>query len=129
MDFSQYLIATDLDGTFFNRESLPAPANLKALERDREGGGLFTVSTGRVHATVIPCFQGIEQVANVPGVLCNGNYLYDFATQTPYFEQYLPRELAEELLRFALDEFPQTPMRACVFRGIYYYLISEQERV
>lgn len=129
MDFSKYLIATDLDGTFFDRTSHPAPANLEALERFRAGGGLFTVASGRVHTTILPCIENIREIVNVPAVVCNGNYLFDFHTGIPYFEQRLPQDIAKELLAFAAEEFPNVPLRGCIFEGTYYHHITEMEQL
>ena len=47
-DFSDFLIASDLDGTFLC-EGQAVARNLAALERFRAGGGIFTIATGRSH--------------------------------------------------------------------------------
>ena len=42
--FENYLLAVDLDGTFFNDEAKPPENNMKALDEFRNNGGLFTAS-------------------------------------------------------------------------------------
>jgi hypothetical protein len=55
-DFSKYIIATDLDGTFFNDHSQFVSRNVEAIKRFCAGGGLFTLATGRVQLT----FETVE---------------------------------------------------------------------
>ena len=127
-DFSDYLIVSDMDGTFLDKDSKAVPANLQALERFRAGGGLFTLASGRVHSVIKPCFDRIEEVVNVPVVACNGTYLYDFKANVPYFEERLPQPLVLELVEFLKKEFPQIPLRACAFEGVYYHILSESSK-
>ena len=119
-DFSRYLIASDLDGTFFDKTAHPASANLKALARYRAGGGLFTIATGRVYHALPLTIPGIDKMLNAPAVLCNGTYLYDFATNTSYHEQCFSPELAKELMHFVETSFPDVPIIGCAREGLYY---------
>lgn len=102
MDFSKYLIVTDLDGTFFAPGGKMVPRNLEALERFRAGGGLFTVATGRVHMNIRNIFGNPETVVNAPVVMANGAYLYDFSKKEILMLEGLDKDLAGELLDFAL---------------------------
>lgn len=111
MDFSKFLIATDLDGTFFADGSKLVPRNLEAIERFRAGGGLFTFATGRVQLNIHRRIPQPEQLLSAPAVMCNGAYLYDFATRTAYFEEFLPESAAREVLAFAKASFPDVAFR------------------
>ena len=51
-DFSDILLITDLDGTFFGAGGKLVPRNLEALARFRAGGGQFTIATGRLHLNI-----------------------------------------------------------------------------
>lgn len=111
MDFSGFLIATDLDGTFFADGAQLVPRNLEAIERFRAGGGLFTFATGRMHLNLYRRIPHPEQLLSAPAVMCNGSYLYDFAARTAYFEEFLPEAAAREVLAFAKASFPDVAFR------------------
>ena len=80
-DFSNFLIATDLDGTFLNKDVKVVPRNLEAIDYFRAHGGLFTVNTGRAHTTLLSSIPDAARVLNAPGALCNGAYLYNYQTK------------------------------------------------
>ncbi|MBR7182271.1 MAG: HAD-IIB family hydrolase [Clostridia bacterium] len=117
-DFSKYLIATDLDGTFFDEHSQFVPRNVEALERFRAGGGLFTVATGRVQMNMWRRFGEFAAVLSSPAVMSNGAYLFDFTDGTAYLEEFIPAEIAEEILDLAHTEFPEVPFRVHIPNGL-----------
>ena len=88
-DFSKFVIASDLDGTFAISGKLVA-RNLEALERFRAGGGLFTIATGRAHLNLRSAIGEPTRLINAPAICDNGAYLYDFVQC---------RNLQEDLLR------------------------------
>lgn len=110
-DFSRFMIVTDLDGTFFADGSGLVPRNLEAIERFRAGGGLFTLATGRVQLNLYHRLPHPEQLLSAPAVMCNGAYLYDFATRVAYFEEFLPESVAREILAFSRANFPEVAFR------------------
>lgn len=105
-DFSRYLIVTDLDGTFLTKSSGISERNLRALERYRAGGGLFTVATGRTYTNIRPLLPNVEELLNTPAVLCNGACLYDFAERHALYEAMMPEAEVTRLLEFAAVEVP-----------------------
>ncbi len=111
MDFSKFLIATDLDGTFFADGSKTVQRNLDAIARFRAGGGMFTFSTGRVQLNVHKRIPHPEVLLSAPAVMCNGAYLYDFSTHTALFEEFMPENLTREVLAFARERFPDVAFR------------------
>lgn len=120
-DFSGYLIASDLDGTLFDKSSHIAPGNLEAIERFRAGGGLFTVNTGRTHHSIRCAIQDVEGLVNAPIVHCNGAYLYDFHKKEFLSEQIMPEANTRALLDFLLTKHPEMPFRAMARHQIRYY--------
>ena len=110
-DFSRYIIATDLDGTYFGPGGVSVPRNEAAVKRFQAGGGLFTVSTGRVHLNIRGAIGEPAALLNAPAVLCNGAYLYDFQEGRPYAPQLMPADDAKELLTFARQNFPHVDFR------------------
>ena len=117
-DFSKYLIATDLDGTFFDDYSQFVPRNVKALERFRAGGGLFTVATGRVQMNMWRRFGEFSAVLSSPAVMSNGAYLFDFTDGTAYLEEFIPAEIAEGILELAHTKFPEVSFRVHIPNGL-----------
>lgn len=110
-DFQNYLLITDLDGTFLGKGGRLVPRNLEALARFRAGGGLFTIATGRVHLNIRAAISSPETLCSFPAVLSNGAYLYDFQTHRALHEQFLPAECAERLIRLSRERFPDVPFR------------------
>ena len=104
-DFSKYLIATDLDGTFFGRRSELLARNLDAVARFKAGGGRFTAATGRIHLDMLHLIPQAAELFNAPGILGNGSYLYDFGTGTSLCETLLDPRLTMDFIRYvqALD--------------------------
>lgn len=72
------MIATDIDGTIkpFGK---PIPrANHEAIRRFVDGGGLFTVVTGRSIGAVLPAIRELELTG--PMLVNNGSTAYNYAT-------------------------------------------------
>ena len=76
-DFSDILIITDLDGTFFGKDSRLVPRNLEAVERFKAGGGFFTLATGRMHCNMMKDLPVAAELVNAPMSACNGALLCD----------------------------------------------------
>ena len=110
-DFSQFLIASDLDGTFLC-EGRITERNLKALERFRAGGGIFTIATGRSHLNVRSAIGEPTALINAPAICDNGAYLYDFEKKESLYPDLLRPEDAKELIAFAKAKFPHVRFSA-----------------
>lgn len=117
MNFSQYMILTDLDGTFLHHGT-PVPRNIEAVRRFCEGGGLFSIATGRTHYTVRTPLPDIEALINLPAVVCNGAYLYDYKTGTVLDECFISASLCDELVAFIEQHAADVPCRLSVPGGI-----------
>lgn len=109
--FENYLIATDLDGTFFAKGGRTVPRNLEAVERFCRNGGRFTIATGRLHRNIRVAIPHPEQLCNAPIVMSNGAYLYDFATNTATHSRFFAEADARDVLRFAKENFPDVQFR------------------
>lgn len=71
--FKGYLICTDIDGTLVNSDGELTENNLKAIRAFQQGGGLFTVSTGRTSDYV----RRFPFVPNAPVISVNGTVIFD----------------------------------------------------
>lgn len=118
-DFSRYLIAADLDGTFLGPRGLLVERNLDALERFKAGGGLFTFDTGRQHYNIEGAIPDPAGLVNAPAVLCNGAYLYDFAKKWVFDADFVDEGLSRALFRMVRRDYPdlwlRVPTPDCVF--------------
>lgn len=110
-DFSDFLIASDLDGTFLCEGRLVA-RNLAALERFRAGGGIFTLATGRAHLNVRSAVGEPTALINAPAICDNGAYLHDFWGGQSLQQDLLRPEDARELIAFAKARFPHVRFSA-----------------
>ena len=111
-DFSKFLIATDLDGTFICH-GRRLPVNERAVEEFKAGGGIFTIATGRLHLNVRAAVGDPRTLLNAPAVLCNGAYLYDFQRDriVPGTDECMPPDAAREVLGLLRAEFPDMLFR------------------
>lgn len=111
-DFSRFLIATDLDGTFVFR-GRPVPVNERAVAEFCEGGGIFTIDTGRLHPTVRSAIGEPCRLINAPAVLSGGAYLYDFEVGqiVPQTAEYMSPADTRELLALIHGRFPDVLFR------------------
>lgn len=104
-DFSKFLIVTDLDNTFL-ADGKPVPRNLEALQRFRDGGGIFTIATGRAHLNTRSAIGDPCQLLNAPAICDNGAYLYDFFKKESLYQDLIRAEDARDLIAFAKTHFP-----------------------
>ena len=79
MDYSHYLIVTDLDGTFFGKGARLVERNLAAIEEFKAGGGHITAGTGRIPANIRKGIPFCGELFNAPAVTANGAFIYDLA--------------------------------------------------
>lgn len=110
--FSEFLIASDLDGTFLGEKGRTVPRNFDAISRFNANGGLFTLNTGRPHITTTTSVPNAREICNTPSSHCNGAYLYSFETGEFFFEEFLSPAQVAELLAFARTYCPDLAIRA-----------------
>ncbi len=112
MDFSNYLIVTDLDGTFLAHGGKGVPQrNREAIARFCAGGGRFTVATGRPHYTVGCAIPNVGELLSAPAIVCNGAYLYDYKSDTHSSEVFISEDVARDMLAFIREKAPDVTCR------------------
>lgn len=77
MDYSHYLIVTDLDGTFFGKGARLVERNLAAMETFKAGGGHITAGTGRIPTNIRKGIPICGELFNAPAITANGAFIYD----------------------------------------------------
>lgn len=116
--FSGMLLVSDYDNTFQYTESAlgaggadavppPPPRNLEAVHRWIEGGGLFSIATGRA----LGAFRKqAEQIPiNAPVIVDNGGAIYDLAAERYVIRRLLPDHALADLASVEAA-FPGTSM-------------------
>ncbi|MDR0381031.1 MAG: HAD-IIB family hydrolase [Oscillospiraceae bacterium] len=123
--FDNILLASDLDGTLYNRARQVSEPNRAAIRRFIEEGGRFTVATGRA----IQAFEQPRRAIplNAPVILANGALVYDYdegrvLRSVPLDSDYLPVCAA---VRAA---FPEVVVEAHLLTGIWVVGSNETSR-
>lgn len=120
--FKGRLLVCDMDGTLLNSSSKISEENIKALHRFVEGGGLFTVATGRMEKSVLPYLDVLP--VNVPAIVYNGAAIYDFRTQRFLWQADLDTAVAGAV-KDVMEKFPGIGVQ--VYHGGRSYFVSENK--
>ncbi|HIU32004.1 MAG TPA: HAD-IIB family hydrolase [Candidatus Caccousia avistercoris] len=116
MDFHGLLIASDLDGTLVAPGGFLPQRNVEALRRFCQGGGLFTIATGR---TVESAGRFLGQLpVNAPAICLNGGLLYSYQEERVLACETLPKEEAAFWLKRLYDAFPTLGMECFYQRAV-----------
>ena len=126
-DFSRYLIASDIDGTYIAPDGSLVQRNLDAITRFRAGGGLFTISSGRIACTIHPNIPLIPETLNAPAVLSNGALLYDFGTGECFDETFIAENDCREILSFFEEHCKDAILQLSAREGMFFS--GETERI
>lgn len=127
IDFSRYLIVSDIDGTYIAPDGSLVPRNLEAIKRFREGGGLFTLSSGRISCTIHPNIPLIPETLNAPAMLSNGALLYDFRTGKYADETFLSEKDCHEIIAFFEKHSKDAILQLSAREGMFFN--GETERI
>ena len=122
--FDGIVILTDLDGTFLSSTSGVVERNIRAIEYFKSEGGRFSLATGRMHYNLESLIPHVDSLTNAPAILCNGTYLYDFASGTIVAEQFMDADLALAAALYVHENFTDIRLRVSRHEG---YLLFEED--
>lgn len=111
------LIASDLDGTFLDGKGNVVQRNVDAIRAFCAEGGLFTFATGRHHDHLPEAVPGVERLVNMPVIVANGSYLYDFTTNRVLAEVFMDVDLSRRVLQYARANYPRVGFRVSTPQG------------
>lgn len=77
LNYSDWLIVSDIDGTLNNKARKLPERNKKAIERFVANGGHFTLASGRNPQSMEKHFKNLP-IEGTPAVVINGAGVYDF---------------------------------------------------
>jgi len=109
--FQDYLIISDMDGTFLSSDAKLIKNNIEAIRYFEDNGGTFTVATGRCYRALEIVFPNAPKLINAPGILCNGGYLYDFKNKQCKNALSINKEEMIPLINELLTLFPDAGFR------------------
>ena len=122
LPFKGKLLVTDMDGTLLDSGSRISKKNKEAIAGFIDGGGLFTVATGRVERSVRSYLSDIS--LNVPAILYNGAVIYDFESGKLLWRDDLPEEVIEPV-KLIIERFPG--IGAQIYNGGKTYFVRQNE--
>lgn len=122
--FDGIVILTDLDGTFLSSRSGIVERNIQAIEYFKSEGGRFSLATGRMHYNLESLIPHVDCLTNAPAILCNGTYLYDFASGTIVAEQFMNADVALAAALYVHENFTDIRLRVSRHEG---YLLFEED--
>lgn len=116
-DFSRFLLASDLDGTFFGPHATLLEKNLQAVAYFKAHGGHFTTATGRVVPNINRVIPDCGALFNAPAITSNGAYIYDYATQAPINTTEMNAPVLKTLMLKVEEMNPNIGMRISTDKG------------
>ena len=110
------LLVCDMDGTLLDSSGKVSEENKAALFKFVEGGGLFTVATGRPVEAVKSYLPDLP--VNIPAILYNGAVIYDFQAEKICWEDNLLPSILNPLEK-VIEHFPGIGVQVCHDNRIY----------
>ena len=122
MDYSKYLLVSDIDGTALIAGKPIPEANIKAINDFVEKGGRFTICTGRgsKSASVLTSLINLKE----PAIICNGTCVYDYRNDKVIYTQTLPSKASKIIKEFIIN-FPKTGIEVVKEPKVYICNMSE----
>lgn len=124
-DFSNYVLITDLDGTLLPYSKIVSDKDLAAIERYKNGGGIFTIATGRIYQAAEQYFDILKP--NAPVLLNNGGLIYDINKSEALYSCYLDTAAIDYTLSL-MEQFPEIGVEINTMENIYVVRMTEWER-
>ena len=110
------LIASDFDHTLANSKSEISKENAEAIAKYIAAGGIFTVSTGRMYASIVKKIRDLELGKyGIPIISFQGSVVTDSTTGEHIYKKPMDRKLVCELARY------------CEERDIYFQTYSADD--
>lgn len=118
--FRGKMLVCDMDGTMLDSKGRISKENLQAINRFAEGGGMFTVATGRMNKSVEPYLPLLP--LNIPAIVYNGAVIYNFSAQRILWQNCL-QENIENVVVELLNKYPDIGLE--IFHGGDLYLLGK----
>lgn len=113
---SDFILMSDVDGTLLLPDQPVCERNVETLRRFTERGGRFGIATGRSKEATVDFVKTLP--VNAPCVVYNGGGVYDYTAEKFLYEEFLPPESREYVLRFR-ERLPEIPVLV-ITNGNYF---------
>jgi hypothetical protein len=127
--FKQTLIITDADGTLLTDDKRVLDVDKAAIDEFIEGGGQFTIATGRGVglARAVAEEIGIERLT-CPAVIFNGAMVYDFAKEEVLWKSSLC-SAGKDYIKMLTENFPHIGTEILIDDEIYVTATNQYEEM
>ena len=125
-DFSNYMLITDLDGTLLPHSKIVSEKDLKAIELFKNGGGIFTIATGRIYQAAEQFFDILKP--NAPVLLNNGGLIYDIEKSKALYSCYLDVASIDYTIDL-MEHFSEIGVEINTMDNIYVIRMTELEKL
>ena len=123
--FTNTVLITDLDGTLLPHSKIVSSMDLAAIERFKNGGGIFTIATGRIYQAAEQFFDILKP--NAPVLLNNGGLIYDIKLKKALYTSYLDPVTIDYTLAL-MEHFPEIGVEINTMDSIYVVRMTEWEK-
>ena len=125
--FTGIMIVSDFDGTLRSDDGSVSDNNINAIKRFTDHGGKFMIASGRAEFVLDSISPIAKTLVNVPCILSNGSYLYDYKSRKRSYEKCLEPDNIREVLYMIRDIAPEAGIR--IVRGEEYLTPDENEEI
>ena len=123
--FKDYLLVTDLDGTLLDSQKKISAENKAAIDEFINGGGIFTIATGRGYNMALPIMQMLK--VNAPAIIFNGCAIFDFNKEEYLWQEFLKKD-SREYVKKLLSVFPKIGCEVLSGKNVYVPALNEVEK-
>lgn len=115
--FSNWMMASDIDGTLIGDDCILHDADIKAVSEFIKDGGTFVLATGR---SADSARRFYDQLGLTAPIICNnGTLVLDFKEETPLYTNAL-EDAVSDLVQYVLDGFPEAGVEIYGPKDIYF---------
>ena len=127
-DLSNWLIASDIDGTLNNKARRLVDRNYKAIHRYiDECGGNFTLASGRIPDSMRKHFKRLN-IADGKAIVINGAGIYDFAKEEMIWSDPL-NEHCIDMVRKSIEKYPFLAFQVISDKVVYLFRPTPSARI
>lgn len=123
--FKGWMLASDIDGTLIRHDFFMPQENIDAVKRFRDGGGIFTLATGRSVESARPFVKKLGLTE--PVIVLNGAAFYDYANECFTYECPMDNAEGLRLINAVYDKFPEIGIE--IHSGGLLHVIRESGEV
>ncbi len=127
-DLSNWLIASDIDGTINDKARRLVRRNYDAIHRYiDEHGGNFTLASGRSPDSMRKHFKRLD-IADGKAIVINGAGIYDFAKEEMIWSDPL-NEHCIDMVRKSIEKFPFLAFQVISDKEVYLFRPTPSARI